>query len=1115
MPDLLHPREPITGTRKFGKKYIGVMLGIMAAGIGLWIFTWMMGPSGPLRAQVDPPYTCGNGRANYGEGCDPPGLICADGGTCDNQCHCVGGQCSVGMQSGQEVLLPHAKEIKASWANGDVAFFLYRNASTSIKLSRIQLNGLSVSVANPEATLTDNGADFDLVALGATDAFVVYEDKSTHRCKAALVHWPDHWSAPVITTPVDVPTTVNNAWCTRPLTARSLGGNRIVLSWGIEPNASLATRIAATVATANTTDDTISFGTPSEVSFRVNKQTTLSIGRDLGRQMEIVPTSPSNLIFITISTSYALSRSRVGWFAHLLAWSSPRGPAAGNGTSLQVNDCTVDGTVITCDPEQQREVVMAGGDVSATVDGGKLLIAPVAIGNGVGVGVREGETSGLKGTPLPGWSNEDPDGGVLQDYPRFFSILPLSNGKFIVAAKRQAGTSAALGEIGGNDIIWAHLSSYGGKVIIPAGGQDRFLFFNYPDSLQTGGSTAVMAAQFAESCPQCGNGTAETGEQCGEPGLTCLTGSSCQECRCIAASSSSVVSSHLSVSSVLSSSSLSPASSVSSLGLLSSSSAGSSVSSVLPLSSSSSSVIVAASSSAAYPVTSDCGNGMLQGVEQCEAGIPCAAGSICSECFCIPQSVSSFSSAQLSSFASSQGGGGVCGNDILDELEQCDRNADYCPEGFTCDYTSCFCMPEDVFPSASSASSTEVSSEFICGNGVREGTEQCDTGIPCSGNGFCTADCMCQILEMPSPDEPSALSRCGDGILGAGEQCDSGIPCANNGFCTAACICQELKGTAALCGNGVLNAREECDDANTKNGDGCSAHCNREVTEPTVQCGNNRIEGDEQCERTIPCPGTNYLCRNCQCFATAVPVCGNGTLESDEACETTVPCTDPTFLCASCRCIPPVCGDGSRTPGEECDDGNTRSGDGCSASCTREIPTVVASEQLCGNGIVELSEECDDGNQTNFDGCSASCSREAPALESLDLSLVTEDHPVTVTVTAPSAPVLLPTSVTGPTPKKSLPSDTPVPIPPPRPATSSAPVSVTFPVAATVTQQLPVLHPTYGQPSAAVPAFAEASVGQPYASVSGPAGKTGPASLALMVSGAAAGFAWMRRKRGR
>jgi cysteine-rich repeat protein len=63
-----------------------------------------------------------------------------------------------------------------------------------------------------------------------------------------------------------------------------------------------------------------------------------------------------------------------------------------------------------------------------------------------------------------------------------------------------------------------------------------------------------------------------------------------------------------------------------------------------------------------------------------------------------------------------------------------------------------------------------------------------------------------------------------------------------------------------------------------------------------------------------------------------------------------------------------VCGDGVVDPGEECDDGNTEGGDGCSASCAGESPLAV-----CGNATVEAGEECDDGNDVAFDGCEDDC----------------------------------------------------------------------------------------------------------------------------------------------
>ena len=76
------------------------------------------------------------------------------------------------------------------------------------------------------------------------------------------------------------------------------------------------------------------------------------------------------------------------------------------------------------------------------------------------------------------------------------------------------------------------------------------------------------------------------------------------------------------------------------------------------------------------------------------------------------------------------------------------------------------------------------------------------------------------------------------------------------------------------------------------------------------------------------------------------------------------------------------CGNGSLDPGEDCDDGNTTAGDGCSAACKLETdwacPNVgqpCISTVVCGDGRISGNEACDDRNTVDGDGCSADCSQ--------------------------------------------------------------------------------------------------------------------------------------------
>lgn len=127
------------------------------------------------------------------------------------------------------------------------------------------------------------------------------------------------------------------------------------------------------------------------------------------------------------------------------------------------------------------------------------------------------------------------------------------------------------------------------------------------------------------------------------------------------------------------------------------------------------------------------------------------------------------------------------------------------------------------------------------------------------------------------------------------------------------------------------------------------------------------------------------------------PLCGNGTKDTGEDCD---PGTAGDSATCDADCSTPKCGDGylnaaageqcddmSDSPhcngncklvgcgdgywnqaAEECDDGNTVAGDGCDAKCKLE---------KCGNSTIDAPfESCDDGNRVNGDGCNSFCQPE-------------------------------------------------------------------------------------------------------------------------------------------
>jgi len=217
------------------------------------------------------------------------------------------------------------------------------------------------------------------------------------------------------------------------------------------------------------------------------------------------------------------------------------------------------------------------------------------------------------------------------------------------------------------------------------------------------------------------------------------------------------------------------------------------------------------------------------------------------------------------------------------------------------------------------------------------------------------------------------LTDCGDGRREGAEECDDGntsIP-SNPDGCSGMCKVEEgyvCEGTvpsvcAVECGDNLIIGDESCDDGNTDENDGCSSECTQEigyecVGEPStcsVVCGDGIIIANEECDdgNHAPNDGCDVYC----------------------SVERGFSCTNTPSACVS------VCGDGIIAAEEICDDGDEDSGDGCSQECFVEEGYVCLREGadctvLCGDGLTLFPEECDDGNNTAHDGCSPECTLE-------------------------------------------------------------------------------------------------------------------------------------------
>ncbi|CAD8063432.1 unnamed protein product [Paramecium sonneborni] len=240
-----------------------------------------------------------------------------------------------------------------------------------------------------------------------------------------------------------------------------------------------------------------------------------------------------------------------------------------------------------------------------------------------------------------------------------------------------------------------------------------------------------------------------------------------------------------------------------------------------------------------------------------------------------------------------------------------------------------------------------------CGNGYKEGFEQCDDGniYPFDGCFNCQYQCVqgcsncidgicieCQIGWIFNIIQFQCEPLCGDNIITQIEECDNYLDSSN----LQQYGCNQCK----------FSCQQQCKDCQFGKCYDCHSGWILDIDQ-CVYSENQTSESNKdyqyQCQF-----GYQYINYQCE------PVCGDGILIPDEICELHLQyqnqeCYNCLYLCSSnCEiCIQGICHQ-------------------CQYGYQLDISNQLCLE-ICGNGIVTKNEECDDFNNQNSDGCSNNC----------------------------------------------------------------------------------------------------------------------------------------------
>jgi|GEM_PF-3447364 len=183
---------------------------------------------------------------------------------------------------------------------------------------------------------------------------------------------------------------------------------------------------------------------------------------------------------------------------------------------------------------------------------------------------------------------------------------------------------------------------------------------------------------------------------------------------------------------------------------------------------------------------------------------------------------------------------------------------------------------------------------------------------------------------------------CGDGIRNGVEECDDGKQCSDGTPCEAfdSCVGRVPLGDENLC--------------LPRNGDGCTATCQSEVAVTFGWVQDTHINPPRSCSDLCALESGRFVrgdCAESSCPAGIVPAGGGAYYRTGDTwrsadCSYAVGVSEK-YCCCSMTTVN-SCGDGFRAGSEQCDDGNQIDGDGCSIDCQTETGyACTGSPSVC------------------------------------------------------------------------------------------------------------------------------------------------------------------------